>query len=230
MNSLTAVLTRSPISARLTPFALFLVLTAAQPMLGDAGRYWVYLAKTLLGAWTLWAVRHAVPEMRWRISLPALVTGVAMAAVWVGLGDYLARTPLAKMFHGGGSVWNPHVQFGQGSAVTWFFLVVHLAGASLVVPPLEEVFWRSFLYRYIASADFESVPLGALRWKPFLITPLLFALEHQPRDWAAGMLCGLAYQGLVCWKKRLGDAILAHAITNLLLGLWVIWHGAWEYW
>src|SRR5262245_35669292 len=119
MNSLTAALTRSPMAARVAPFALFLVLTAAQPMLGDAGRYWCYLAKTLLGAWTIWAVRHAVPEMRWRISLPALVTGVVIAVVWVGLGDWMARTPLGTKLHVGGPAWNPHVQFGQGSPMTW---------------------------------------------------------------------------------------------------------------
>ena len=39
-----------------------------------------------------------------------------------------------------------------------------------------------------------------------------------------------AYQGLVCWKKRLGDAITAHAITNFLLALWVVGRGAWKFW
>ena len=45
-----------------------------------------------------------------------------------------------------------------------------------------------------------------------------------------GILCGFAFQGLVCWKKRLGDAMTAHAITNGLLGLWVVWRGAWHFW
>jgi len=51
------------------------------------------------------------------------------------------------------------------------------------------------------------------------VTSLLFGFEH--REWLAGIFCGFAYQGLVCWKKRLGDAITAHAITNALLGYWV---------
>ena len=99
---------------------------------------------------------------------------------------------------------------------------------TLIVPPLEEVFFRSFLYRYLIRADFLSLPLGGFVWKPFVITSLVFGLEH--REWLAGILCGFAYQGLVCWKRRLGDAISAHATTNFLLGLWVIGKGAWQFW
>ena len=96
------------------------------------------------------------------------------------------------------------------------------------MPPLEEVFFRSFLYRYLAKPDFQSVPLGQFLPGPFLITSVIFGFEH--REWLAGILCGFGYQGLVCWKKRLGDAITAHALTNLLLGAWVIWKGAWHFW
>src|SRR5262245_21479458 len=199
MNSLTAVLTKTPLSARVTPFLLFLILTFGQRWFGETGRYWCYLAKTLLGGWMVWAIRDLVVEMRWRFHWAGLITGVAMAFVWVELGDWLVRAQLAPKPDPTGPLWNPHVQFGQGSAMTWFFLVVHLVGAALVVPPLEEVFFRSFLYRYVARIDFLAVPLGAFLWKPFLITPLIFALEHQPRDWPAGLLCGFAYQGLVCW-------------------------------
>jgi len=108
------------------------------------------------------------------------------------------------------------------------FIVVRTLGSSIVVPPLEEVFYRSLVYRYIAKPDFQSVPLGWFSWTPFLVTSVVFGFAHY--EWLAGMLCALAYQGLVCWKKRLGDAITAHAITNLLLGLWVVWQGAWKFW
>jgi CAAX prenyl protease-like protein len=101
-------------------------------------------------------------------------------------------------------------------------------GATLVVPLLEEVFFRSFLYRYLAKTDFQSVPMGQFMLVPFLVAAAIFCFEH--REWLAGILCGFAYQGLVIWKKRLGDAITAHALTNLLLGLWVIWKGAWHFW
>ena len=93
---------------------------------------------------------------------------------------------------------------------------------------MEEVFYRSFVYRYIRNPNFQSVPLGQFFWTPFLITSALFGFEH--REWLAGILCGLAYQGLVCWKKRLGDAIIAHAVTNGLLAFWVINKHQWQFW
>jgi CAAX prenyl protease-like protein len=70
--------------------------------------------------------------------------------------------------------------------------------------------------------------LGEFRWLSFLITSAIFGFAHH--EWLAGILCGLPYQGLVCRKKRLGDAMTAHAITNFLLGIWIIWKGAWHFW
>ena len=82
--------------------------------------------------------------------------------------------------------------------------------------------------RWIAKPQFESVPLGAFAWMPFLVTSAVFGLVH--REWLAGILCGAAFQWLVLRKQRLGDAMTAHAITNLLLGAWVVWKDAWNFW
>jgi hypothetical protein len=105
---------------------------------------------------------------------------------------------------------------------------MRIAGSTLVVPPLEEVFYRSFLYRYIARPNFLSVPLNHFLPLPFLVTAAVFGFSHN--EWLAGILCGAAYQWLVIRKNRLGDAMTAHAITNFLLGLWVVWRGAWHFW
>ena len=40
----------------------------------------------------------------------------------------------------------------------------------------------------------------------------------------------MIYQGVVLRTNRLGDAITAHAITNLLLGLWVVTQKQWHFW
>ena len=230
MNSLTAQLIRSPLRARVIPFVVFIVLTSGQSWLGGAGRYWLYLAKTLAGAWMLWAVRPVVAEMRWNFSWPAGLVGVAVFFLWIGLDDLLMNLGFPKSYPkmGSSAGWNPNAFFGEGSSLAWLFIVVRLAGSALVVPPLEEVFFRSFLHRYVVRTDFLKVPLGIPGWRPFLVVSLIFGFEH--REWLAGLLCGFAYQGLVCWKKRLGDAITAHAITNFLLGLWIVGKGAWQFW
>jgi hypothetical protein len=231
MNSLIVRLTNSPVLARVAPFVVFIVLTSCQGFFGEAGRYWIYLAKTVVGAWMLWIVRPVVQEMRWKVSWEAVVIGVSVFILWVGLDDWLIRLGFANSYPKmklSGPAWNPGAQFGEATPLAWFFIFVRISGLALVVPPLEEVFFRSFLYRYVIKADFLSVPLGAFAWVPFLAVSLLFGFEH--REWLAGVLCGFAYQGLVCQKKRLGDAITAHAITNFLLGLWVVGKGAWHFW
>lgn len=226
----------SPGAARVAPFVIFLLLTYGQGKFGDASRYWFYLAKTLVGAWLVWEMRPFVAEMRWKISWEAVVVGVGVCAMWVGLDGYYPKVSelsvklgMSKaMVPAGVLPWNPHLQFGDGAALAWFFIAVRILGSSLVVPALEEVFFRSFLYRYFAKADFQTVLLGTFSARPFFMTAAVFAFEHE--EWLPGLLCGFAYQGLVIWKKRLGDAIAAHAITNCLLGVWVVWKGAWQFW
>ncbi len=127
-----------------------------------------------------------------------------------------------------GATGNPNEQFGENSALAWFFIVVHILGMTFVVPPLEEVFYRSFLYRYIANQNFLSVPLNKFLPFPFFATAIVFGFSHN--EWLAGILCGAAYQWLVIRKNRLGDAMTAHAITNFLLGVWIVWRGAWHFW
>jgi uncharacterized protein len=209
---------------------LFLVLTFGQDFFGGSARYWLYLAKTVLGAWMIWEVRALIPEMRWQLSWEAVAVGTLVFVIWVGLDSLLNAFGLSypKLTIGKTEPWNPHTHFGAGSMLAWLFILVRIAGSALVVPPLEEVFFRSWLYRYIAKPEFETVPLGRFLWLPFLVSSAVFAVEH--REWLAGILAGILYAGLVCWKKRLGDAIVAHAVTNLLLGLWVVARNQWQYW
>jgi CAAX prenyl protease-like protein len=143
--------------------------------------------------------------------------------MWIGLDPFYPK--MGKP----GPVWNPHLLFGRDSGLAWAFVLVHLLGSTFVVPPLEEVFYRSFLYRYFVKIDFQSMPFSRFHGLSFVVTAVIFgAGEHY--EWLAGILCGLAYQWLVIRKNRLGDAMAAHAITNFLLGLWVIGRGAWNFW
>ncbi len=230
MNPVPAPIRASPALVRIFPFALFVLLTALQPWVPETGMYWVYLLKTILVGAILWALRPLISEMRWIVSWEAVLMGVAVFVLWVKLGDITRAAGLGSFgeWRVSGRSWNPAALFGRGSTAAIFFLFVRVVGSTFVVPPMEEVFFRSFLSRYIAKPDFQSIPIGQFLWTPFVVTSLVFGFEH--REWLAGILCGLAYQGLVCWKKRLGDAITAHAITNALLGYWVITKGQWQFW
>jgi CAAX prenyl protease-like protein len=227
MNILRQHLSASPIHARVLPFFLFLLPLFVQDKFGEEWRYWIYLTRTLLGAWCLWEMRTLVPEMRWNFSWEGVVVGVLVLVIWVGLDPYYPKNHLLMA---ASDPWNPFKAFGAGSVLGWFFFWVRTIGSAVVVPPLEEVFYRSFIYRYLVKLKFEEMPLHRMHWLSFFVTSILFGLEHY--QWLAGILCGLAYQFLVIRKGRLGDAIFAHAITNFLLGIWILWKGgdAWMFW
>jgi CAAX prenyl protease-like protein len=221
MRFLTKIFS-NPAYARVVPFVIFLALTFCQGKLGAASAYWFYFAKTLVGVWLIFEMRPHVSEMRWAISWEAIVVGVLIFAIWVGLDGHYP-----KIFKPG-STGNPAAVFGPHSPLPMFFNIVHILGMTLVVPPLEEVFYRSFVYRYIASPNFLAVPFNRFIPLSFFATSILFGFEHS--EWLAGILCGAAYQWLVIRKNRLGDAMTAHAITNLLLGIYIVWKGAWHFW
>ena len=232
---LRKIFSASPVVARVAPFVIFVLLTAAQGKCGVASAYWFYLTKTLVGLWLICEVWPLVTEMRWAFSWEAVLVGVGIFAVWVGIsGEWATQNSLwVKLGFSSApktlaAIWNPNEQFGSGSALAWLFITVRILGSTFIVPPLEEVFYRSFLYRYLASVNFLSVPLNKFLPLPFLATVLVFGFAHN--EWLAGILCGAAYQWLVLRKHRLGDAMTAHAITNFLLGVWVVWRGAWNFW
>jgi len=223
MQKIRALLEQKPVALRCAPFLLFLGLTFAQSAFGEEGRYWVYAGKTLVGAWMLWALKPLIMELKWSFSLQGVIAGIAVFVIWVGLDPFYPKLSADV------SPWNPLQQFeGQAQALGWFFVVVRLLGSSIVVPPLEEVFYRSFLYRYVVHQDFLKTPLSQFDLKAFLVTALIFGFSHN--QWLAGVLCAFVYQGLVIRNNRLGDALTAHAVTNFLLGLWVVFKPAWHFW
>jgi CAAX prenyl protease-like protein len=235
MRFLTKYFATSPATARVAPFVIFLLLTYCQGVAGEDSRYWFYLAKTLVGAWLIWEMLPHVAELRWAFSWEAVGVGIGVFALWVGItGSWATQDTLWVKLHlthapaAPARDWNPLLQFGGQSLLARVFIVTRILGSTWIVPPLEEAFYRSFLYRCIAKPDFMSVPLNRFLPGPFLATALVFGLSHN--EWIAGILCGAAYQWLVLRKNRLGDALTAHAITNFLLGAWVVWRGAWHFW
>jgi len=225
----------SPSALRIAPFVVFLLLTTGQGKFGPASAYGFYLAKTLVGLWMIIVLRPFITEMRWAFSWRAVLVGVGIFVVWVGIsGDWVTQNSLWEKLGWSQppktppAAWNPFVQFGEGSAIAWFFIITRILGSTFIVPPLEEMFYRSFLYRAIARQNFLEVPLNQFLPVPFIATAVIFGFAHN--EWLAGILCGAAYHWLVLRSNRLGEAMTAHAITNFLLGLWVVGRGAWNFW
>jgi uncharacterized protein len=226
MNPISSLLQRSPDFARFVPFAIIYLLTYLQGSFGVDSNYWVYCGKMILCAWIIWKMRPLVSEMRWAFSWEAVVVGVAIFVIWVGLDPYYPRLDLF-MKPSEGDEWTPFERYGQDSLLAWTYIIIRVLGMTFVVPPIEEVFYRSWLYRIFIKNDWEEVPIGYFAGASFVACSLLFGLAHP--QWLAGIVCGAAYLGLIVRKKRLGDAMTAHAITNFLLAVWVVWKGDWKF-
>ena len=109
----------------------------------------------------------------------------------------------------------------------WALTITKLIGSAFVIAPVEEVFFRSFLYRWLQKRDFRAVPLSRFNLSAFLWMVFLFTLEHD-RPLAAA-LAGALY-GFAAIRWGLASAIAAHVTTNLLLALHVIFSNSWAFW
>jgi CAAX prenyl protease-like protein len=148
----------------------------------------------------------------------AVGLGLAVFVLWINL-DF---APL--VIGAGGDGFDPR----DGGVVRWDLALTRLAGATLVVPVMEELFWRSFILRWLQKADFLRVAPASVGLKALMIASVVFALEHHL--WLAGLLAGLAYGWLYIRTGNLWVPIVAHAVTNALLGGWVLRNGAWGFW
>jgi len=213
---------------RSIPFGLFLGIMALDPVLrpilpdGFDPR-WLYGLRSgvaLLAVVFLWRHFHELKTIRGiRPSHWALATGIGLAvlAAWVSLDIQ----PLAFAAKDG---FNPLVDGRPHLGLT----AMRLAGATLVVPVVEELFWRSFILRWLHHPKFLTVDPVSVGLRALLISSALFATEH--RLWFAGLLAGLAYGWLYQRTGNLWPPILAHAVTNGLLGTYVLVTGAWQFW
>ncbi len=149
----------------------------------------------------------------------SIFVGVIVFILWVNMDWDFATIGAAKGF-------DPTLIQDDGVRST--LIVFRLFGAALVVPIMEELFWRSFLLRYIINADFSRVAIGAFTWPSFLIGAAFFGLEHNLI--LAGVMAGVAYNLLLYKTKSVAQCVLAHAVTNLILGIYVLQTGQWQFW
>lgn len=218
---------KSPEHARFLPFAIWVGITFLALAGGDM-KFWSYMVKVGVGLVVVWEMRRYIPEIRWTISWQAVVVGVVVFLIWVGLDPFYPKNHLL-MKDTPDSIWNPFTRFGNASITAWTLIVVRIFGMTVLVPPIEEAFYRSLIYRYIIKYDFSKVAMNHFDGVAMTLCAVMFGFMHF--QWLPGIICGLAYQWLAIRRGHLGDAITAHGITNLLLGIYVVWAGgeAWKF-
>lgn len=178
-------------------------------------------------------VLFALPGMLrvpFSLSWWSVAVGVVGIFVWVGLAALDRAIGLGAMLGlGVREGFDPFTELAGDRTWMFQFLAIRFFGLVLIVPLVEEFFIRGFLFRYVEDPDWDLVPYGVGGALAVGATVLYGPLAH-----AAEPLAALAWFGMMAWlywrTRSIWDCVLAHAITNLLLGLYVVWTGTWELW
>ncbi|MEO3689931.1 CAAX prenyl protease-related protein [Roseateles paludis] len=218
--------------ARCLPFVLFMAMLALRGYLPESvasslqlDTRWLYALQALPTLALLWLWRREYGELtrqNWpdaRELLLAVGVGVAVFVAWIHLDAPWMQLSTATA---------PFVPLDAQGRPDAALIAIRLLGAVLVVPLMEELFWRSFLMRWIEHPQFERVEPTRVGFKGLVLSTFVFMLAHTL--WLAAIVAGLAYAWLYRWRGHLASAVVAHAVTNALLGLWVIQTGRWEFW
>jgi len=212
---------------RILPFGVFIFFLVLGDLLAWLGAaratlLWLYPLQSgavlalLIALWREYDELH-----RFTLTLSQILVaggvGAIVTVLWVLLDD-------SWMIAGSGPGYDPRVD----GRIDPLLAAIRLLGATLVVPVMEELFWRSFLMRWIERADFRLVDPARIGFKAFVLPTLLFGVEHHL--WLAGVVAGSAYGLLYLRHRNLWSPVLGHAVTNGLLGIWVLATGDWAFW
>jgi len=215
---------------RLLPFVAFMALLALRGMAPSDDRWgfdtrWLYAANlVLVGAMLVAWWRH-YGELA-RQNLPTLRE--ALLSVAVGLAVFVLWIHLDAPWMQIGEPIASFVPVGPQGELLWPLIVVRWLGAALLVPVMEELFWRSFLMRWVQSPQFEMVDPRRVGVRAVVVSTFIFMLAHPL--WLAAIVAGLAYALLYRATGRLWTAVIAHAVTNGALGIWVVASRQWQFW
>lgn len=221
---------------RIIPFAVFMGFIGLQQVLEwTVTKGWVditseqmlylYPIKTLLVAGLLIFLWRQYEELNFSDlknlthTAASIALGLVVFVLWINMDWGIATFGESKGF-------DPFLIADDSTRNIIIFF--RICGAALVVPVMEELFWRSFMLRYVIKSDFTSVRIGTFTLNSFLICSVLFGLEHNLL--LAGIMAGAAYAALLYWTKSISQCVLAHAVTNLVLGLYVLQTGYWQFW
>ncbi len=186
-----------------------------------------YVARVIVVTALLIGLRKHFTKISWRFWWLGIVVGVIGIFQWVAMQHWLQNH--FEFFKPSPDVFDPTKTFSTPVAL-WSFIAVRMIGAVLVVPVMEELFWRDFCWRTVlAPNDFKLASVGEWGWAPFLITSAIFATVHG-NWWLTAVVWGMMIGLLLVYTKSLGACIIAHAVTNLLLALYVLKTHDWSFW
>lgn len=200
----------------------FLAILAASFVSKAVSGYfeWAYPLRFVAAAIALWHFRAEYSKLNFRFGWRAPLTGIAVFLIWIAPTLWATQTSTNTM---GASL----AALSPAARLAW--IAFRIAAAVLTVPLAEELAFRGYLARRFITRDFDKLPFRSLTLLPIALSSVAFGLMHG-HNWVVGIVAGLAFAALLRSKGRIGDAVAAHATTNLLLTVWVLSRGDWAQW
>lgn len=214
-------------AAYVAPFAVYAVFLVL-PRAVELPPLPVLAVRTAAVAAALAVFSRRVIPLRPGAPAGSAALGLAVFAVWVA-PDFLSPSWRAHWIFQNGLMGQAVSSIPEALRADALFLSLRTASSVLLVPVIEELFWRGWMMRWLVRHDFTSVPPGTWTASSFAIAAVLFASEHGPY-WEVGLAAGIAYNWWFVRTRSLADCILAHAVTNACLAAWVLLRGEWQYW
>lgn len=214
---------------RVLPFAIYILFLALSDYLSPLSNIlslgsltidtkWLYTLRVVLVLSVLLFFFRSYSELK---VVPAAKT--FLVAILAGLLVFMAWILPYPAWAG----VNNHAQLSSaGQDAVW--MASRLIGAAIIVPVMEELFWRSLVMRWIDDKNFLNFSPSNVSVLALMISSGVFASAHHL--WLAGLFAGIIYGALYIKYKNLWVPIVAHAVTNGVLGVWVMCTGNWQYW
>jgi len=179
---------------------------------------WLYPVHIVIAAFVLYLFRKPFLIFLTRPSIISIVIGVAVFILWIILIPE-------------NSTQSAHFIMELNTAPLWVsiaWLLFRVVGATVIVPIAEELAFRGYLQPHLQNWFDQNYLKSVSVIASLGITSLLFGYVHS--DILAGSVAGLFFGLAYLQRRRLMDAVMAHAVTNALLALYVIGFGYWSYW
>jgi exosortase E/protease (VPEID-CTERM system) len=181
---------------------------------------WLYPVRFLAAVGVLWILRKKYAAIDWRFTWFGPAIGALVFLIWIAADRLLSVA---------GSDAMPQALADSSAAARVAWITLRALSAIVTVPIAEELAFRGFLLRRLISPDFESVPFHSFTWLGLAASSVAFGLLHG-NLWFAGILAGLLYAWAMLRRGRIGEAVVAHATTNLLLAGYVLVFQHWHLW
>lgn len=218
---------QNPSVAYVAPFLTFIAMLVIQKQLAFLGD-WEYAVRVAIVAGSIWYFSRRVLDFKVRYLGGSLAIGIGAFLLWIA-PDTLFPGWRQHWLFTNAVMGEVRVSLSAEQLSSPLLLLFRTLSATLMVPILEELFWRAWMLRWLVEKDFEKLPMGSCDRQSFWIVAALFAMEHGPY-WEVGLLTGLLWNWWMTRTRSLGDLIFVHGVTNLALSLYVIWSKKWEFW